>query len=1713
MRAIIFLLALAFAQSEHDKRYEPSFSEGKMYIYKYEAVVQTGMPERSMNRAGVKISSKVTIKSVGQMQYILQVENPQIQELNGISQNDQFSTARKLTERLAPQLTKPVKFEYNRGRVGSIRAPANLPEDALNILRGILNAFQITIKKSQNFYDLQEAGIEGICHARYIIQEDRKTNRVTVTKAKDLTNCQNKVEKRTGMGYSQSCPSCQQRGRNIRATATYTYVLKPTAVGAIVQRATVREVHQFTPFHELDGVIKLEARQLLILQQVTTASLSAVPDLQNRGDLQYHSDRSILEQPLRLMKDQNVITQIKDILNHMAQHNVQDIHADAPSKFLQLVQLLRLAQYKVISDIWRQVERQPEQRHWILEALPAVATINSLRLIKTIIEDNLIGRVRTIQVLVLALHQVNADRQVLSLAKDILDLKQVKQCQFLRKATYLAYGSLVFKQCADKSICPDDILKPLHDLLAEASSRPNNEDIVLGLKAIGNAGQPASIKAITKMIPGFGTAASQISLKVRVDAIMALINIAKKDPRTIQRITMQIFFNKRNQPEERMMACEVLFATKPPLTLIAAVANSLLQETSLQVASFTYKYLKTLSRSPLPSLNSLAAASNLVLNFLNLKLDQLGYRFSKVYSMDAFRYQMMAGVSAKALLIKTSGSVVPTAVLAKVRGHALGSSADILEVGLRAESLQEAIMKVRAPNVRRAESKSIRQILNKIINWKDLPEEEPLASAYIKLLGQEMVFLQVRKDDLEQLGQTIIGPIGSQWKKYIEQLSNGVNFHPVKAIVAAEIRHVTPTTVGLPMELSIISSGLAGAKGNIEASFKPSIIKLSELLASRIQMKAQLKPSVSMRTVAFMGVNSPLIQSGLELHTNVRLTIPVDVTAKITLKEGNFKIDSAPPEQENRVLSMDSQVYAVSRNIENLPAEKMIPILPVTHESHITRQNFESTSTSARTAEEGISAHSSILRDQIPSSVEEQRSPISNRWAYRTCVQAAKLGFQACLNSKMENALSFKHCPLYQLIGEHVLNVSIAPVNSDAQIEKIRLEIQAGAKALSKMSRLTDKESRPVRIRDDIGQDGVNQILKRASQTKPNNNTWTIGSSSSSSSIRGSGRSFTSQSSSSSSGRSRSRRNRGNEGSQRQRVRGNRYSSSSRTSSSSSSGASNPSKRISRRTSSRERSSERERLNILNFEFKSAKTSRYTVRKQADRSSTSISRDTSKFITKSKHGSGSKQRHSSRGSSILGSSQQRYLIGDAGAPVFVAILQSKRTDDRLQGYQLTGYGKISSQMPRVHLRLVELDAKSNWRICADAAMSSSHQLLALTRWGENCEDHRISVKVSNGQLASHPALKVKIRWSRVPEYLKYNARFVRNYIPGLAYQLGFSQMYQRNPSHQITALVAVTTPRTIDTIVKLPKMTVYYQGLQVATGLPFHEVGAQLQERGFSCITDIPVLFLTMNQRECVAENEIVTSFDGVPLRYQLPNDCYHILTQDCSQTPKFMLLMRRAENDKTKKAIKLLLSLDNTSIEAIPTQNGIRLLVNGVERPLNQQIPSLGDIVTIRQNDTGIILEAPSINIDLLYFDGDRVQIVLDQMMSKTCGICGLNNGERKMMMPNQEEARNVEGLFQSWIHSGKSCKDDCKVGQQFVELEKVMEVDGVLSKCYSVEPVQRCLAQCSPIETVSLNVDFHCVPSNSIVSDLTMFNKKSMDISRSVDSHSDCLCRCTEA
>ena len=76
--------------------------------------------------------------------------------------------------------------------------------------------------------------------------------------------------------------------------------------------------------------------------------------------------------------------------------------------------------------------------------------------------------------------------------------------------------------------------QPLLNMALDGLARASDEDMVLALKALGNAGHPASIKTVLRFLPA--VAANPVALPARVQsaAVQALRLIAARDPHAVR---------------------------------------------------------------------------------------------------------------------------------------------------------------------------------------------------------------------------------------------------------------------------------------------------------------------------------------------------------------------------------------------------------------------------------------------------------------------------------------------------------------------------------------------------------------------------------------------------------------------------------------------------------------------------------------------------------------------------------------------------------------------------------------------------------------------------------------------------------------------------------------------------------------------------------------------------------------------------------------------------------------------------------------------------------------------------------------------------------------------------------------------------------------------------------------------------------------------------
>ncbi|NXX30005.1 VIT2 protein, partial [Nicator chloris] len=1702
---------------------EPVFHMGKTYLYSYETIILHGFPDRSLAMAVVRLVGKVEISRVSHSDHLLQIQSPKLEELNGFWPTDPFILSSRLSEIIAACLSQPFKFEYTEGRVGSIFAPEDCPNLCTNLVRGILNLLQMKIKKSQNVYELQEAGIEGICQTRYVIQDDSKNNRATISKSRDLTDCQDKAVKNLGMAYIRPCPTCPLKARNVKGTVTSTYKMKYDDNGTVLTSVMSDQLYQISLFNEPNGAAVMEARQELSLVGIKRPPISApTSQLQNQGSLRYHFSGELLQMPIPLIRIKNPDLQLTETLRQLVQNNEKGATKEASAKFLQMVQLFRVATLDQIESLWLQFVNELPYRPWFLSAICAAGATDTFRFLKQKIHDGKLNIWEAAVTLPLAFHFVTPNKQTLEIASTFLTCPQIQKVPMHRIIVYLGYGSMVNKYCAQALLCPNELLQPLHDLATEATSKGDVKDLSLALKAMGNAGQPASIKRILKILPPFSSAAASLPNRIQADGVLALRKIARKDPAKVREITLQVFMDSTLAPNVRMVACVVFFEAKPALPAVSALASSLLTEPNLQVTNFALSHMKTLAAGRIPQLYKLSAACNIAIKLLGPRLARLSSRYSKVTEISYYSSQYQAGAIWRVYLMNSRSALFSSDIYTKVRGYYADTAADIIEVALRLQSLTKLMRKQNIPFAEYDTYKALKELGKSLLGWKELPPEDPQVSAYIKVLSEEIAFVDFDKDAIQQMMMSLTG--SSDWqpvvKKVVEEVQRGISGRWTLPVMVGEMRHIVPTITGLPLELGLCGAVVAQAAADVDVKVSPPVsdtFRPSQLWETKMDIHADIRPKAYSHMIVMVGINTQYFQSGLELQAEFSANTTMKFDARINMKEKNLKIETLPCHQEVELTAVRSEVFAISRNMEEVDSEKKSQILPRGEIPSISGQLLQSTEGSSKPGSWKQSSIPNVISKAYQQASEEAHHNSAQRRSYarKFCKKFESLGCSTCLSLKSKNSAFLKNTYLQKLFGEFEAKIILKPVPTDPDINKIQLDVQVGSKAASKIievssSGKSSKEEGETSPYEDV-QATVKKILgienmftapnKTRRRTKRINREYKTAdtglwaepstphlSSSSSSSA-----------SSSADGREPANHHRKDEIRQSGKKRGSKSRSSSRSSASS--------KACSSSSSQEDHSGDRHCSGDSEYSNQQANPPVYQLLfKPADE------QDAGGEILNISISSSSS---SASDEDISRAMSQPKFLGDSKLPILVAVLRAIHSNKQPTGFQLVLYTDTEPKRWRIQMFGSSITGPSRWKLCADASVINYRKVSGFLKWGKDCQDYQIATQIATGRFAAYPAMQMKLEWLKVPSIIRTTARWFYSFLPGAAYGLGFSQRQQLGPSHQATLVMALTSPRTCDVVFKLPELTIYDTAISLPLPVPSH-LGTSTStspSSDWKVFSQATLSIIESLKGHCTVFQNKITTFNGVEFDYSMPANCYHVLVQDCSPELKFLVMVKRLEDSADLTAINIRLA--SHEVDMYVSNGLIQLKINGVQVPRDLPYTSNSAAsIQISSEKKGLALKAPDYGIDEIYYDGHRLEIqVAFWMAGKTCGICGKYDGEmeREYQTPSGNLAKDAVSFVHSWIISEDPCAGACKLQRKLVKSEKPVPFEKTAAKCFSVEPVLRCVKGCSATQTVQVSVGFHCVPADSALSldGQTRLDQKSEDVVSSVSAHTACSCQ----
>ncbi|KAK7128051.1 hypothetical protein R3I93_020596 [Phoxinus phoxinus] len=1019
MWRLYLCLLVALAASETDN-YEPFLNSKKMYEYKYEGLVQVGQEMPDLAESALKL--RCTFKIIGEspQTFVLQISNVDFEDFNGIPGKSVFSPSEKLTKRLSAEFSQPIVFELSKGQITDIRTAPGVSNSVVNIVRGILGFLQVTVKTTQSFYELVELGIHGVCQSSYTVEEDSNAKELIVTQMVDIKNCQQPAALYSGMAHAPEDKLSKQRGESVVSTVKHTYTVKSTADGGLITKASSQERQYFSPFNVKGGNSRMLAlRNIQLLKVSDTADKIVTGQVQSRGNLMYKTEKDLKPIPVVMINLNDPAPKILDLIKRLAQANIYHVDSASSTDILDLIQLLRVATLENLEQLWKQVSGNDEHRRWFLDLVVEVTDERILKFLETRFKVGDITANEAGQALVVAFNHLSAEPVSVTLAQEFLTIPFSKSPTLLWNTVVLAYGSLLYRYCTYTDPCPVTVVQPLLDMAASSLSKNSEEDMVLALKALANAAHPSSIKTLLKFLPGYSAAAEKLPTRVQGAAVQAFRLLAHRDPHSVQDIVLNLFVQKTLPAEIRMQACMVLLETKPSIALISVITEVLLEEIDLQVASFSYSLLKGIAKSRTPDNQNLSTACNIAMKILTRKLGHLSYRYSKSMHFDWFHDDFLFGTSTDVYMLKNE-NLIPSKIMLKGKIHFIGRILQLLELGVHADGIKE-LFAGKIPQL--TDFASIMKILT---DWQNLPKNRPLLTAYVRLFGQEAFLMDVSGESIQSIIKSLSPSAGKEskvWEK-IQAVQRGTSWHWTKPHLVYEARFIQPTCLGLPVEISkyysIVNAFTMKAKAEINPPPKEHLV---ELLSSDISLQTEGFAGVTKDNFVFHGINTDLFQCGVELKSKIITDLPWAFDLKINVKEQKYEMNLTPKKTVTELFSVNSNVFAVLRNIEDPSLSKITPMMSETENSR-----------------EGLP----LARRILPTSRDEQTEDSAMK--FRQCAEAKIYGTAICIEAEAERSHYLHEYPLYYFMGHTRFSCQLEPAKGAKPIEKIQIQVTAGSK-------------------------------------------------------------------------------------------------------------------------------------------------------------------------------------------------------------------------------------------------------------------------------------------------------------------------------------------------------------------------------------------------------------------------------------------------------------------------------------------------------------------------------------------------------------------------------------------------------------------------------------------------------------------------------------------
>ncbi|KAK7501815.1 hypothetical protein BaRGS_00006901, partial [Batillaria attramentaria] len=864
------------------------YTPGSVYQFEYTAETATSMEHASEDTARLAITATAHVHVISSCDMVLQLRDIQVQESNPNGQG--MRTAPNSAMAAARLEMKPLRFSFQDGVVAELCPDGDEDTWALNVKRGFLSAFQNGMARLDDDSTVMELDVAGRCPSEYHVVE-KGWYSTTVKRSKDLLACTDRHDYQTALSASpyqakssvQSMPLMKSSHECEQVVDQY----------GILTSATCNERHLFRPFsREASGALT-KVTQTLKFKGKTTGRIN-VPAITNRVSMMYdHGSREEQSREARM--------EAEHMLRQLCRDTQDDIRPDTPRLFANLVSVMRKVDASGLKSLYSQLEQNTlcanniRTKKFFVDALPMVGTEATVSMMTQMLNSgDVTGMEAEMWMTSLALLQ-NPTANMLANVKNLLKNKKLAD-----KAT-MPISTMVHHYCRDNADCSDDmavkdIMNSFESLIGSScyANKKNLDDVLLGLRAIGNAGHVSSaVGVVNKCIKR-----SRNDVEVRVAAAEAF----RRMPCDANRDDAMDTFADTNEDSEVRIAAYLAVMTCPTMDSLDRVKRVLEAETDQQVGSFVWSHLTNLQETSSP--HKQAVRQMLEDVTLPEKFDLGRLQFSRNYEGSLFLKRFNTGAGAEANLVWSSASSLPRSAAANLTVDLFGKSLNLLQVGGRLEGLEYLVETLLGPYGYFGDS-----------NQEDLKKsraklDELKGSMYLRMFGNEMTYQRFQGMDTLTSGKTF------NMLDFLIKLSKDHDISLTQSMVLMDTSMTIPTSSGLPLTLTVNGT----ATVDLQASGKMDLRKVSAKPRS-LQIDGEIRPSGAVRVEGTMSVDAMVTRSALRVTGTLHSSTAIK--GRVDLDRGRvLSVELDVPQDKMEIFDIRSEFAIVHNTVEK--EQKMI---------------------------------------------------------------------------------------------------------------------------------------------------------------------------------------------------------------------------------------------------------------------------------------------------------------------------------------------------------------------------------------------------------------------------------------------------------------------------------------------------------------------------------------------------------------------------------------------------------------------------------------------------------------------------------------------------------------------------------------------------------------------------------------------------------------------